>query len=76
MKEIMDTEKTYVGIDIGKEKIDFAVHTSDKRWSFSNDDAGIDKAVKAIGDISPLWWSWKPQAIIRRRWLRPWQLPG
>jgi transposase len=53
MKEIMDTEKIYVGIDIGKEKIDFAVHTSDKHWSFNNDDAGIAKTVKAISDMSP-----------------------
>jgi transposase len=53
MKGIMDTEKIYVGIDIGKEKIDFAVHTSNEHWSFNNDDAGIAKIVKAIGDMSP-----------------------
>jgi len=36
-KEIMDKEKVYVGIDIAKERIDVAVHSSEQRWSFSND---------------------------------------
>ena len=49
----MDTEKVYVGIDIGKEKIDIAVHSSEKRLSFSNDDAGIAEAVKSISEVAP-----------------------
>jgi len=50
----MDKEKVYVGIDIAKEKIDVAVHSSGHRWSFSNDDTGITKAVSCISGVSPV----------------------
>ncbi len=49
----MNTEKTYVGIDIGKERIDVAVHATNTQWSFSNNEPGIAKAVKSIQEISP-----------------------
>lgn len=53
-KEIMDKEKVYVGIDIAKERIDVAVHSSEQRWSFSNDDVGITKAVRCISGVCPV----------------------
>jgi transposase len=49
----MNTEKVYVGIDIGKERMDVAVHSSNKQWSFSNNEPGIAEAVKAISEVSP-----------------------
>jgi transposase len=50
----MNTEKNYVGIDIGKERIDVAVHATNTQWNFSNNEPGIAKAVKSIREISPV----------------------
>jgi len=52
MKENMNT-KVYIGIDIGKAQIDIAVHPSEKQWSFSNNEPGINEAVKNILEVSP-----------------------
>jgi transposase len=52
MKENMST-KVYIGIDIGKAQIDIAVHPSEKQWSFSNNEPGINEAVKSIVGVSP-----------------------
>jgi len=49
----MNREKVYIGIDIGKEKIDVALHSSETQWSFSNNDRGITEAVKNILEASP-----------------------
>lgn len=46
-------EKVYIGIDIGKEKIDIALHSSETQWSFSNNEIGIAEAVKNIAEASP-----------------------
>lgn len=53
MKENMNTETVYIGIDIGKEKIDVALHSSETQWSFSNNDLGITEAVRNILEASP-----------------------
>ena len=67
-KEIMDKEKVYVGIDIAKERIDVAVHSSEQRWSFSNDDVGITRAVSCISGVCPVLVCWKPRGTFRRPW--------
>jgi transposase len=53
-KGTMEKEKVYVGIDIAKGRIDMAVHSSDERWSFTNDDVGVAKAVSCISGVSPV----------------------
>ena len=46
-------EKMYVGIDISKDLLDVAVHTSDKQWRYSNDPAGITRLCKMLARLEP-----------------------
>jgi len=46
-------DKVYVGIDVAKASMDVAVHQSQQRWSFSNDDEGISKAVCCLREVAP-----------------------
>lgn len=49
----MPEDKVYVGIDVAKASMDVAVHQSQQRWSFSNDDEGIGKAVCCLREVAP-----------------------
>jgi len=49
----MPEDKVYVGIDVAKASMDMAVHQSQQRWSFSNDDEGISKAVCCLRELAP-----------------------
>lgn len=49
----MDKEQVYVGVDISKDNLDIAVFPSDKEWRFSNDPAGIRRAIDFFGKINP-----------------------
>jgi transposase len=52
-KKLMKKNKVYVGIDVSKANIDIAVYLSRKRWSFTNDEKGINKAVSCLKDLTP-----------------------
>lgn len=47
-------EKVYVGIDISKDSLDVAVHASDQRWQFANDDAGITSLCRLVAKLKPV----------------------
>lgn len=47
-------EKVYVGIDISKDSLDVAVHASDQRWQFANDDAGIISLCQLLVKLKPV----------------------
>ena len=49
----MEKEKVYVGIDVAKASMDMAVHQSEQRWSFSNEDRGIVQAVSRLRKMAP-----------------------
>jgi len=49
----METATAYVGIDVAKEKLDIAVHSSDQQWTFSNSDAGIGRALSYLQKLNP-----------------------
>ena len=49
----MEKEKVYVGIDVAKASMDVAVHRSEKRWSFTNDDREIAQAVSCLQELAP-----------------------
>jgi transposase len=55
IKEVkaMEKEQVYAGIDVAKASLDVAVHPSEKRWNFSNDDRGIKDAVSCLRGLSP-----------------------
>ncbi len=43
----------FVGIDVSKTCLDIAVRDSNMAWHVGNDDAGIDKLVKHLKQVSP-----------------------
>jgi len=49
----METATAYVGIDVAKEKLDIAVHSSDQQWTFANSDAGIGRALSCLQEFNP-----------------------
>jgi transposase len=49
----MEQSEIYVGIDVSKDRLDIAVHGIDKRWSFTNDEGGIEQTVKCLKELSP-----------------------
>lgn len=49
----MKTATVYVGIDVAKEKLDIAVHSSDRQWTFANSDAGIGQTVSCLQELNP-----------------------
>lgn len=49
----METATAYVGIDVAKEKLDVAVHSSDQQWTFANGDAGIGQTVSCLQELNP-----------------------
>src|SRR5512136_1077007 len=52
-EECMETATAYVGIDVAKEKLDVAVHSSDQQWTFPNSDAGIGRALSCLQKLNP-----------------------
>jgi len=49
----METVTAYVGIDVAKEKLDIAVHSSDQQRTFANSDAGIGQALSCLQRLTP-----------------------
>lgn len=49
----MGTKKVYVGIDVGKDWLDFAVAGIDRITRFGNHQQGIEKLVAQIEDLKP-----------------------
>jgi transposase len=49
----MEKDKAYVGIDISKDGLDVAIHSSDKSWHFSNDPTGINDLRKMLVKLKP-----------------------
>ena len=49
----MNKEKVYVGIDVAKANLDIALDSSEERWQFPNDDAGIRRIVELLQKLSP-----------------------
>lgn len=49
----MQEGRTFVGIDMAKEKIDIAVHHSEQRWSFANTEEGIGQTISCLRKLSP-----------------------
>lgn len=49
----MEKEKVYIGIDVAKSSVDIAVHATEQRWSFPNDDDGISKTVSLLRKLDP-----------------------
>lgn len=49
----MQPEETYIGIDVAQASLDVAVHGVDKRWAFSNNEAGIEQAVALLRKLRP-----------------------
>ena len=49
----MEKGKVYVGIDISKDSLDVAIHSSDKCWHFSNDHTGINSLRKMLVKLKP-----------------------
>jgi transposase len=52
-EKVMEKAKLYAGIDVAKASLDMAVHLSEQRWSFTNDDRGISEAVSCLQRVSP-----------------------
>ena len=49
----MSKEKVYVGVDVAKASLDIAVYSSDKKWQFTNDEAGISHVAELFKGLSP-----------------------
>jgi transposase len=49
----MSKEPVFVGIDVSQSNLDLAEHSSQKRWSFTNDDVGINRIVRLLNELTP-----------------------
>jgi transposase len=49
----LNKEKVYIGVDVAKASLDIAMYSSDKKWQFSNDEAGIKQGVELLKGLSP-----------------------
>ena len=49
----MNKEKVYVGIDVAKADLDIALDSSEERWQFPNNEAGIRRIVELLQKLSP-----------------------
>ena len=49
----MNKEKVYVGIDVAKANLDMARYSSEKKWQFTNDEAGITRITELLKEFSP-----------------------
>lgn len=50
----MSKEQTYVGVDVAKDNLDFAVSGDTKRWRFGNSPAGIKQAIAELRVVKPV----------------------
>jgi len=50
----MKTHEVYIGIDVAKTSLDVAMHSTEQRWNFSNDDIGIEHLVSALQELTPI----------------------
>ncbi len=41
-------QKDYIGVDVSKDTLDVATYTGNKKWHFSNNDAGISQLIQAL----------------------------
>jgi transposase len=46
-------DKEYIGIDVSKDNLDAAAYVSGKKWRLPNSDAGINKLLDILREISP-----------------------
>ena len=46
-------EQVYVGIDISKNNLDVAIHSSNEQWRFPNDNVGITSLCKKLRQFEP-----------------------
>lgn len=49
----MGSDKEYAGIDVAKDSLDIATHSSQQAWNFPNDPVGIDHAVCCLQEVDP-----------------------
>ena len=49
----MEQEAIHIGIDVAKERVDIAVRPSDRTWSTSYDDDGVEALVGQLQELSP-----------------------
>lgn len=49
----MSKEPVFVGIDVSQSTLDLAQHASQKRWSFTNDEVGINRIVSLLNELVP-----------------------
>jgi transposase len=46
-------EQVYLGIDISKNNLDVAIHSSNEQWRFPNDSVGITSLCKKLSQFEP-----------------------
>lgn len=46
-------DKDFIGIDVSKDTLDAAAYTSNKKWRFSNEEAGISRLIEAFSELAP-----------------------
>ena len=49
----MSKEPVFIGIDVSQSSLDLAEHSSQKRWSFANDDTGFNRVVNLLSELTP-----------------------
>ncbi len=49
----MQTDTAYVGIDVAKERLDIAVHSSEQQRAFANNDGGIEESLRYLQGLAP-----------------------
>jgi len=49
----MQTDKAYIGIDVAKERLDIAVHSSEQQRTFANNDGGIEESLRYLQGLVP-----------------------
>jgi transposase len=49
----MDAKELYIGVDVSKAHLDISVRPEPKRWTESNDEAGIKKLVEQLAELRP-----------------------
>ena len=45
--------QVYIGIDVSKDSLDAAAYPIKKRWSFANDETGINQLIKELSKLMP-----------------------
>jgi len=46
-------EKDYVGIDVSKDALDVATYNTNRKWHFTNNEAGISQLTQALNEFVP-----------------------